>query len=219
MLLSHVFFVVFAQSTAFLFKRWWLSLSYILAYTLMVQWVFHPYLPPPLDLGVQVWVYRFLPALIGWAAAAGWAEWLYPERKHYPPILGSSTAITFWGVIEAVMVHAAMLPAMLGTSVASLSLVAFFMTINWTIYYLSHRSVVWRFDCAEYADRFYRLYYIPTIALTLFSMFIGVLVTDGDEFSPSRFSVSLLSVIISSAYLLLVTLIQTKASSSSSKSD
>ena len=209
MLLSHVFFLVFGQSTALLFKKWWLSLAYVLLYTSMVQWAFHPYLPAPLELGMQVWVYRFLPSIMTCLVCGVCVEWFYVHRSDYPPVIGGKTSpgIAFWGVLESVVMHATLLPTMLSSSPSSISLSFFFMSISWIIYFLSHMTVGWRFKCAQHASHFYRFYYCPTISITMLCMLVGVLMTDSDEFSPTRFAVTFASAIISSLYLILVTII------------
>lgn len=212
MLLSHVFFLVFAQSTALLFKKWWLSLAYFVGYTMLVQWVFHPYLPDPtVSLAMQVWVYRFLPALMGWAVSAWTIELLYPLRVTYPPVVGIGVpqAVTLFGVLEAVMVHVAMLPAMLSSSASAIGLSLFFMTLHWIIYFASHYSVIWRFLCSAESVRFYCVYYGPTVLITMLTMILGVTFTgDTNEYSETRFILSFIAATLSSLYLFFAWLLK-----------
>ena len=201
MLISHFFFIVISQSTTLLFKRWWLSLFYLFGYTAVTQWLFHV---PTDDLALQVWVYRFFPALIAWFCCSLGIEKVFQGNRSYPPIIGEKIhpSITLWATVESVAVHAAMLPAILINSVHAILLSAFFMMVYWVIYYLSHMTTLWRFDSACSARRFYCFYYLPTLCATFLSMGVGVVLTDGDELSSSRFIVATLTALVSSLCFL-----------------
>ena len=197
MLISHFFFIVISQSTTLLFKRWWLSLIYLIGYTAITQWLFQESSD---GLALQVWVYRFFPALLVWFCCSVGIERVFQGKHAYPPIIGEKIhpSITLWAMVESVAVHAAMLPAILISSVHSILFSAFFMFVYWVIYSLSHMTTLWRFDSTCNAQRFYCFYYLPTLCATFLTMGVGVALTDEDEFSSSRFVVAMVTALVSS---------------------
>lgn len=170
--ITPAFYVLCAQGWGYLFARWPLSLALVVALAL-VDFL----LVSGTDFAREVWLYRFVPGLVAWAAGAIFSEWVYRAQgisfrdsahgEFYPVAFGFEALFYTLLVLPIAGTHNVLNTVLVGAT-------------GFVFLWIAHAfsKLRWRFKDDHVALAYYFLYWLPLLAVTLLPLLIGAVLLD-----------------------------------------